>query len=187
DLLRQRDEPILFFDEFILYKDDLEDCGDVEFDVKLRVMPSCWFLLSRHYLRVDGSLTRCRETRMFHRFTGGKGGGEAGEAGDAGAGVEVQMEVCWRELRAAVDGPDAKVAEESSVFSRVQSQAGQVGVGTRPQGTTSGGTGGAGGVEQRSTDVLLRSDQGKTQSHLLPLVNDASGVHQFHALVWAKD
>ena len=39
DLLKSRTDPILFYDECVLYQDDLEDCGEVSFDAKLRVMP----------------------------------------------------------------------------------------------------------------------------------------------------
>ena len=35
DMLRQRDAPILFFDEIVLYQDDLEDCGEVVFEVSV--------------------------------------------------------------------------------------------------------------------------------------------------------
>jgi len=80
-MLRQRDVPILFFDEIQLYSDDLEDCGEVCFDAKLRVMPACWFLLSRMFLRIDGVLVRLRETRYFHRF---------GER-------DVHVEISWKE------------------------------------------------------------------------------------------
>ncbi len=48
------------------------------FEAKLRVMPACWFLLSKFYLRVDGVLTRCRETRLFHKFVE-KNSNEEGE------------------------------------------------------------------------------------------------------------
>ena len=65
-LLRQRDVPILFYDEVLLYQDDLEDCGEVSFDAKLRVMPRCWFLLARMFLRIDGVIVRIRETRCVH-------------------------------------------------------------------------------------------------------------------------
>mmetsp|Transcript_31058 Transcript_31058/g.29658 ORF Transcript_31058/g.29658 Transcript_31058/m.29658 type:complete len:435 (-) Transcript_31058:172-1476(-) len=81
NLLRMQNVPILFYDEILLYQDDLEDCGDVLFDAKLRVMPLCWYLLSRFFLRVDGAIARVRDTRIFHRF------------GDK----EVHMEVTWKE------------------------------------------------------------------------------------------
>ena len=81
NLLRMQNVPILFYDEISLYEDDLEDCGDVTFDAKLRVMPTCWFVLSRFFVRVDGVIVRIRDTRLFHRF------------GDK----TVHMEITWKE------------------------------------------------------------------------------------------
>lgn len=81
NLLRMQNIPILLFDEILLYQDDLEDCGDVIFDAKLRVMPICWFILSRFFVRVDNVIVRIRDTRLFHRF------------GDN----SVHMEISWRE------------------------------------------------------------------------------------------
>lgn len=66
-LLQRRDD-ILLYDEMILYQDDLEDCGDVNFDVKIRVMPTCWFVLGRLFVRVDGTELLLRESRIFHKF-----------------------------------------------------------------------------------------------------------------------
>lgn len=31
-------------------------------------MPQCWFVLMRHWLRVDKMLVRLRETRLFCNF-----------------------------------------------------------------------------------------------------------------------
>ena len=86
DLLRVNDVPILFYDEIILYQDDLEDCGEVVFEAKLRVMPHCWFLLSRMFLRVDGVLLRIRDNRFFHRF----------------GTDQVHLEVTWKECKVAL-------------------------------------------------------------------------------------
>jgi len=36
--------------------------------LQIRVMPKCWYVLLRFFLRVDGVLVRLRETRMFARF-----------------------------------------------------------------------------------------------------------------------
>ena len=66
--LRATSDPILFYDELLLYQDDLEDCGEVSFDTKLRVMPNCWFVLARLFLRIDGVMVRLRESRYFHSF-----------------------------------------------------------------------------------------------------------------------
>ena len=37
---------------------------------KIRVMPKCWFVLMRLWIRVDGSMVRLRETRLFCRWVG---------------------------------------------------------------------------------------------------------------------
>lgn len=67
-LLLSRDEPILFFAEVPLYESELDDNGCSQLVAKVRVMPRCWLVLLRFWLRVDGSLVRLRETRLFCRF-----------------------------------------------------------------------------------------------------------------------
>lgn len=47
------------------------DNGASECRVRIRVMPSCLFVLLRHWLRVDGALTRQHDARFFVRFGGG--------------------------------------------------------------------------------------------------------------------
>lgn len=93
DMLRDRTAPILFYDEAVLYQDDLEDCGEVTFDVKLRVMPTCWFLLSRMFLRVDQVTIRFVEGRYFHQF----------------GSTEVSLDVVLKECAIGeVKSPDSK-------------------------------------------------------------------------------
>jgi type 2A phosphatase activator TIP41 len=70
ELLTDQSVPILFFDEVILFEDDLHDNGQAEFSVKLRVMPSCAFILARYWLRVDDVVVRVRETRVLIDFFG---------------------------------------------------------------------------------------------------------------------
>eukprot|EP00605_Chrysophyceae_sp_TOSAG23-4_P001526 GSChrysophyteH1.ASY1.ANO1.1674.1 assembled CDS len=89
-MLRKTDVPILFYDEILLYQDDLEDCGEVVFDAKLRVMPECWFLLARMFLRIDGVVVRIRESRYFHCF----------------GTARVHLEVTWKECSLG-DSPTA--------------------------------------------------------------------------------
>jgi len=67
----QARDPILFFDEVVLYEDELADNGISLLTAKVRVMPTCWFLLLRFWLRVDGVLMRLRDTRMFCRMQNG--------------------------------------------------------------------------------------------------------------------
>ncbi|KAJ6951075.1 TIP41-like protein [Populus alba x Populus x berolinensis] len=77
-------EPILFYDEVVLYEDELADNGVSLLTVKVRVMPSCWFLLLRFWLRVDGVLMRLRDTRMHCAFSDS-------------ANPVILRESCWRE------------------------------------------------------------------------------------------
>ncbi|CAN4112137.1 unnamed protein product [Withania somnifera] len=77
-------EPILFYDEIILYEDELADNGISLLTVKVRVMPSGWFLLLRFWLRVDGVLMRLRDTRLHCLF------GEHMKS-------LILRESCWRE------------------------------------------------------------------------------------------
>merc|ERR1712059_1785 len=78
-------EKILFFDEVVLYEDELDDNGVTKLSVKMRVMPSGGqpsntshipiehenitfvgiFLLLRFYLRVDNTLIRVYDTRVY--------------------------------------------------------------------------------------------------------------------------
>ncbi|CAK8672464.1 unnamed protein product [Clavelina lepadiformis] len=61
-------EKILYFEEMTLFEDELADNGCAQLTVKIRVMPSCFFLLMRFYLRVDGVLSRIHDTRWYHEF-----------------------------------------------------------------------------------------------------------------------
>ena len=154
DLLRMRDVPILFYDEVLLYQDDLEDCGDVLYEAKLRVMPQCWFLLSRFFLRVDGSVVRIRDTRIFHRF------------GDN----QVHMDVSWKEqslmsTACVVDGlPPAPSSSPPSVMSGTTAP---IRLNTPPQPSS------------LSSTVLRNPAQ---LAEILPFVNNEEGVHRFFVL-----
>ncbi|CAO3585631.1 unnamed protein product [Absidia cylindrospora] len=64
----QQKEPILFYDENILYEDELADNGTAMLSVRLRVMPSCFLVLQRFFLRVDDVLFRINDTRIYHEF-----------------------------------------------------------------------------------------------------------------------
>ncbi|CAG9462936.1 unnamed protein product [Pedinophyceae sp. YPF-701] len=68
-MLMERD-PILFYADVPLYESELDDSGVCSLSVKVRVMPKCWFVLLRFFLRVDGVLIRLRETRLFCKLEG---------------------------------------------------------------------------------------------------------------------
>ncbi|KAF9226881.1 TIP41-domain-containing protein [Gyrodon lividus] len=63
-----RPDPILFYAEVPLFEDELHDNGSSNLLVRIRVMPTCLFILSRFTLRVDNVLFRTHDTRMFHSF-----------------------------------------------------------------------------------------------------------------------
>ncbi|KAL1929792.1 hypothetical protein VTP01DRAFT_1930 [Rhizomucor pusillus] len=65
--LKQK-EPILFYNENILYEDELADNGTTMLSIRLRVMPSCFLILQRLFLRVDDVLFRINDTRIYHEF-----------------------------------------------------------------------------------------------------------------------
>ena len=81
-LLQDTSQPILYFDENQLYEDDLHDNGVVTFTLKTRVMPTCIYVLSRLWLRIDGVLLRVKETRLVVEF---------------GDETTVHRDVLWRE------------------------------------------------------------------------------------------
>jgi len=64
-----RQDPILFYAEIPLYEDELHDNGSSHLLVRIRVMPTCLFILSRFTLRVDNVLFRTHDTRIYHSFS----------------------------------------------------------------------------------------------------------------------
>ncbi|XP_069460861.1 TIP41-like protein [Ambystoma mexicanum] len=59
-------EQIVFFEEVLLFEDELHDHGVSSLSVKIRVMPSSFFLLLRFFLRVDNVLIRMNDTRLYY-------------------------------------------------------------------------------------------------------------------------
>ncbi|RDL38194.1 TIP41-domain-containing protein [Venustampulla echinocandica] len=70
--LLKRPDPILFFEEVVLYESELDDNGISLFSCKLRVMPDRMLLLCRLFMRLDGVLIRIRDTRIYVDFNTGK-------------------------------------------------------------------------------------------------------------------
>lgn len=66
--LLKRPDPILFFDEVILYEDELADNGITMLSCKIRVMPDRLLLLSRFFMRLDNVIFRLRDTRIYVDF-----------------------------------------------------------------------------------------------------------------------
>ncbi|KAL3822171.1 hypothetical protein ACHAXA_008187 [Cyclostephanos tholiformis] len=100
-MLRDNTKPILLYDDVIMYEDDLHDNGEVTLSAKIRVMPDCWYVLQRLYVRVDRVCIRCREVRYFCsfdnvRFGAGDAGSEIDDHSTARANV-IYRDVTWRE------------------------------------------------------------------------------------------
>ncbi|XP_014288984.1 TIP41-like protein [Halyomorpha halys] len=66
--LKQR-EKILFYRELVLYEDELHDNGISLSNVRIRVMGWGFFILLRHFLRVDGVALCATDTRICHDFS----------------------------------------------------------------------------------------------------------------------
>ncbi|KAL0580714.1 Tap42 interacting protein [Marasmius crinis-equi] len=64
-----RPDPILFYAEIPLFEDELHDNGSSGLIIRIRVMPTCIFILSRFTLRVDNVLFRTYDTRLYHSFS----------------------------------------------------------------------------------------------------------------------
>lgn len=67
DKLKQR-EKILFYHDLTLFEDELHDNGIAACSVKIRVMPSSFFVLLRYFLRIDNVMLRIHDTRLYHEF-----------------------------------------------------------------------------------------------------------------------
>jgi len=70
--LLKRPDPILFFEEVILYESELDDNGISMLSCKVRVMPDRMLLLCRLFMRLDNVLVRIRDTRLYVDFKTGE-------------------------------------------------------------------------------------------------------------------
>ncbi|XP_077977013.1 TIP41-like protein [Glandiceps talaboti] len=59
-------ERIFFFEDVMLFEDELADNGAAFLNVKVRVMQTSFFILLRYFLRVDNVLIRINDTRIYH-------------------------------------------------------------------------------------------------------------------------
>lgn len=67
ELLKRRD-PILFFDEVVLFESELDDNGISIYSAKLRVHEQRMLLLCRLFMRLDNVIVRIRDTRVYVDF-----------------------------------------------------------------------------------------------------------------------
>lgn len=99
-LLQDTSQPILLYDDIHLFEDDLHDNGESSLNIKIRVMPKCWYVLQRLFVRVDYVCVKCREVRYFCLFDSNDG---ANVAANTTSGVgkckanTIYRDVTWRE------------------------------------------------------------------------------------------
>lgn len=67
-LLTDQTVPILYFDQVVMIEDDLHDNGLVQYSAKIRVMPTCVYVLAKLFVRIDHVLLRLRECRVLIHF-----------------------------------------------------------------------------------------------------------------------
>lgn len=60
-------EKILFYEDMLLFEDELADNGTSLLNVRMRVMPSGFFLLLRFFMRVDNVMIRVNDTRLYYQ------------------------------------------------------------------------------------------------------------------------
>lgn len=126
----------------------------MDFEAKLRVMPNCWFLLSKMFLRVDGVILRSRETRLFHKFPS-----SPAAAGEGAAAVEVSVEVLWREYSSE---------QTESVFTLPTSASSFLSSSLER--------------EDRELSKLLTSRDSRNKTNLLPIINHLESIPQFFTI-----
>ena len=67
ELLKACDD-FLFFHSFLLFEDELADSGHTSYSVKIRIMPTCIFILATSSCRIDFVWEGRREIRYFYEF-----------------------------------------------------------------------------------------------------------------------
>eukprot|EP00088_Acartia_fossae_P069355 TRINITY_DN9033_c0_g1_i1.p1 TRINITY_DN9033_c0_g1~~TRINITY_DN9033_c0_g1_i1.p1 ORF type:complete len:280 (+),score=66.93 TRINITY_DN9033_c0_g1_i1:127-966(+) len=109
------EETILFYDEVILYEDELDDNGCTKLSTKIRVMPSGFFVLLRFYLRVDQTLIRVHDTRFYFQTGGDYVLQEYSEREDKVDNLTVGREL-WTDQNRIVDHLPVKKCTTKKIF-----------------------------------------------------------------------
>lgn len=61
-----RREEILFYTDITLFEDELHDNGIAKYSVKIRVMPSGYYILARYFLRLDKVMCMLNDARYHY-------------------------------------------------------------------------------------------------------------------------
>ena len=111
-------DPILLFDNIILYEDELADNGISLYSIKIRVMPHRLLLLARFFLRLDDVLFRIRDTRVYIDFAipGAKGEGENRDGAPTVAREYLEKEAPWALVLQRMTNDGVRRSEVASVL-----------------------------------------------------------------------
>jgi len=111
-------DPILLFDNLVLYEDELADNGISLYSIKIRVMPHRLLLLARFFLRLDNVLFRIRDTRVYIDFAapGAKGAGESESGFPTVAREYIEKEASWDAVVQRMTQDGVRRSEAASVL-----------------------------------------------------------------------
>jgi type 2A phosphatase activator TIP41 len=112
-LLTDTSVPILYYDQILLYEDDLHDNGAVEYSIKVRVMPHCVYILGRLFVRVDHVLVRLRETRWLVELESSK---NVLFSQNENKSATIYRDVTWREAAWKDLGPKYGLPSQLSAW-----------------------------------------------------------------------
>ncbi|KAI4207017.1 MAG: hypothetical protein LQ348_000704 [Seirophora lacunosa] len=107
--LLKRPDPIIFFDEVMLYEDEMADNGITALSCKVRVMHARLLLLCRFFMRLDGVMLRIRDTRVFVEFETGEVIREYTAREDSYEAVRQKLAMKGRDVPAQLRDPNGLV------------------------------------------------------------------------------
>jgi hypothetical protein len=132
-------------------------------EAKIRVMPTCWFLLTKFFVRIDNVIVRSRETRLFYEFDSSPKDPNPEKPFQH----QIFMEVIWREkdlsanleanansLTANVSLPSTPAAYHTSLSSS----------------------------HAMPPPPMMMKKYTKENTHEIPLVNPAEGIQQNYVI-----
>lgn len=151
----------------------MEDCGEVLYDARIRVMPSCWFMLTRMFVRVDGACVRIKETRLFHAFDA--------DCRASDGSIKIHVVVTWKELD--LEPPLTSVVKESNTNTTAKTYTTSA-PSSRPGTSNIVNMGPV--VQNNNSGIqhLLRKPQ--ELSEKLPVVNNKYAIPQFYTLALTR-
>jgi hypothetical protein len=130
-------------------------------EAKIRVMPTCWFLLLKFFVRIDNVIVRSRETRLYYEFP----------SPDNHTSHQIHMEIIWREKDLS-DGLNTPHSTTTSLP-------------TTPQAFTTAqhhGSFSSPHPHSMPPPPMMIKKYTKENIQDIPVVNQREGIHQFYTI-----